>query len=1313
MNKKGPNALKSKKRRVLIGGVVIMLTLALTLTSLMIPALADTGDGQTAVEAEITQAYGGAASIATMTFDDGLPETSELLNELMKQYGFKATLALVSSYYVNYDADKNPISTKGDVQFFNDLFAEGYLSPISHSRDHKNLAITSSNPITPEQLDEYRYSEVDGSLVDLNYAFPNSDALAYAIPSSWCETVVFENIRNNFYASRGGYCVLTLSPGEMQSLNPKDDLSVGGWYQPYVVRMMPEQYDSFDVNSLIDYLDTCVNNKGWFISAAHAIVGKDTGRGNQDITESDLVKILDAMKVYSDAGKLWVTDYNSAIKYIRERQNSTVSAYTQGDSTYVAITMNDTTGGDFPLPLSADVFNHPLTVKVEVPSTWNSVSYTLGTEDKTASTFTEGNKKYAYVDVVPNGAAVEVTEAALPAGITYGVWLSEADYKAGQMPVYYSTETTLDTLIVATTGVGNLDDIKDEVYKTAGVIPGYVRLYSNLYSKDTVIFVGALQNLTIDLAGYSLTMQAGGGFTIGRDSWRQYPNCSLTVKNGTVNIESGQIIGRPSTKVYFDKVTFNSYKYTQDSMSYDVGALLRYTDCTINLTNERTCWETSASGGRIEFIRTSITQKYSPTRPLFWVKPGAADLTITFDKDCSITRQGNNLLGIASDATEGTDIKLLFELGASFSRDAIPDMTYFSASNYDQAGVNKPANDTIGKVAITSSDFATEYDSYYLVTNGDGTFATTKDVSAYKIIEWAEGGEKIALNVWTEPHIEGTEYSGKYVLMTENGSTIKLYDDITYGVLSTFSDYALTFDLNGHTMTAATNINIELGRGQEGSPADGISWLWAPNRVIRFISSNGRGKLVSTNTQWGAFQARPGTQVYFENLDITIDRYLFNDGGAQLFSLKNCSLHSLYGKWISSCSGVDGGADTVERHIIIDNSVLKNCGLAELYMNVADANFTYTIMNGSVIDNSLPMVKIINDGGAPSAATTRKFNIDVDTKFTNGSVDNLVSIGTTAAQYHAVNVNWFGSIDDFTNPGTALDTAGYAAYAGGKLNIDTLYEDVTYYCFRERPAIGNALQANLTLKTNFNLNFYADPAVIKGIYLGGNLLEATEWDGLDKYTVPFAAHEAANNLTFTVVANLGGEDYTLTLNYSVLAYANQLMAQTQSESEKALIKSVIAYVKEAYAYAALSDSTVVAPAELVAFDSDVEAAENNATPYTHLTSAILGAQLKLDSAVKLVLNLDDSFSGTVRVNGVAYVVENGALADGSESIFFELRAKELYNTPIVIATDSESAEFTLAGYAKRDAVAQSSAKALVDALYTYTYYANAFTGEGN
>ena len=70
---------------------------------------------------------------------------------------------------------------------------------------------------------------------------------------------------------------------------------------------------------------------------------------------------------------------------------------------HVGLKIDRTTSDGKPLPES--VFNYPLTVRVRVPSTWQTVSYELNGETVTATCYVDqtDGQRYANVNVVPGG----------------------------------------------------------------------------------------------------------------------------------------------------------------------------------------------------------------------------------------------------------------------------------------------------------------------------------------------------------------------------------------------------------------------------------------------------------------------------------------------------------------------------------------------------------------------------------------------------------------------------------------------------------------------------------------------------------------------------------------------------------------------------------------------------------------------------------------------------------------------------------------------------------------------------------------------
>ena len=304
-------------------------------------------------KAEIMKAKGGASCIATLTFDDGVCTTSNKLRELMEEYGLVSTLMIVPTrimaeppYHVGYS----------DVDELTRLMQGGYIDIESHSYSHLYIAEEGHVDHKAENCnDENRYRETIGSRIWLEEHFPGKHFVAFGVPGGNYDARTHEYLRKSFYAVRNSWrCDL------LQSLTPPDSREDGGWYK--LIRM---GLTEAGIDKALDYLDRCVSEEGWFLGACHNIVGVELGKHNYQITVETLSILLKKMAQLRDEGRLWPASFGDATRYLREYEASTAEAELTGDTLTVSVTMKDATPSG--LPLSPEVFNMPLTVKVTLP----------------------------------------------------------------------------------------------------------------------------------------------------------------------------------------------------------------------------------------------------------------------------------------------------------------------------------------------------------------------------------------------------------------------------------------------------------------------------------------------------------------------------------------------------------------------------------------------------------------------------------------------------------------------------------------------------------------------------------------------------------------------------------------------------------------------------------------------------------------------------------------------------------------------------------------------------------------------------------
>ena len=272
-----------------------------------------------------------------------------------------------------------------------DLFATGRLEPQSHSSTHISLK---DGDVPLNQQTEIYQTEIADSKTALESFFPDNDIITFAIPYGIMEDAAFD------YAAEHYYAVRTTLYG-VQTLDPDFSREYGSWSKMY----SPVTYYGSDTpEKQWEWIKTSIDNaaNGWYIPITHRVGDSE----NADLTYEMADRMFEYIASLRDEGKVWVTTYSEAVKYVRERQNSSARAYVGNGSIYVEVSMSDVTADG--LPLTADVFNTPLTVKVEVPAEYGDIYYTTAEKEYLAQPFSDGSKNYVYVNVVPNAGPVRL-----------------------------------------------------------------------------------------------------------------------------------------------------------------------------------------------------------------------------------------------------------------------------------------------------------------------------------------------------------------------------------------------------------------------------------------------------------------------------------------------------------------------------------------------------------------------------------------------------------------------------------------------------------------------------------------------------------------------------------------------------------------------------------------------------------------------------------------------------------------------------------------------------------------------------------------
>ena len=460
----------------------LLLCVCLLCSALSLGAMATTSDNYTA---EIMQAYGGAKGILSMTFDDGDWDTNVWLNQMFEKYDlYGSTMAIVQGNYEKKNADGTYEMDQAKVAKWVDLFKIGRLQPESHTYTH--LVLPNDNWAShngTEHLANNTAANYQQELVaskQLIKDYVGYDAICLAPSNNTLSDGAMEVVKKTYYAVRQGDRFQNNS--QIQSLDPTPGSSVkGGWYNLAMAAFYDSNHTGINVTipNAVDYVS---KNGGWVVTMCHGI--RET---SGDATYAEAEAAFQKFSEYQKAGTVWVTTFGNATKYIRERQNSTVSYSYSAEGVTLKVTMADKTQDN--LPLDASIFNHPLTVKIQVGNGVEKVNYSLNGEKRSSVTFTENGNTYAYVNVIPNSGEIEIER-------------------------------------VSENGLFTVDDLAKALDEG-----GSYRLSGNISVGASVNLVADAENVEIDLGGNTITFVGDNTITVPEGK-------NVTFFNGNVVVAS-------------------------------------------------------------------------------------------------------------------------------------------------------------------------------------------------------------------------------------------------------------------------------------------------------------------------------------------------------------------------------------------------------------------------------------------------------------------------------------------------------------------------------------------------------------------------------------------------------------------------------------------------------------------------------------------------------------------------------------------------------------------------------------------------------
>jgi hypothetical protein len=343
--------------------------------------------GRLDMGSEIRGGRNGANAIATITMDDALSGTLQYANEKFAELGLRGTSVAFSDRVA-----ENP-------QTFRNIFNEGYIDVTAHGKTQAPLGASVS--------DTTATAELTGAMNTLRNLLPGQEVLTYApanhvlFPGSFAENLA----KSTYWAIRRGSESVTGSNNQdatgCNTLNPSDDTSFGGWYR---LRQQGSGITrtAAEMNA---WADGAVADSKWVIEMYHAILTDSKATADLDTKQSVANAHWAYLAQLQNGGKIWVASFQDAMKYLRERQNTTLEDIATETSRTVTLTM-DTNA------LPPEIFNYPLTVRSQIPAEWDSegkyIKVTQGGSVQSPLIKNEGGGLYIDYEANPLGESISL-----------------------------------------------------------------------------------------------------------------------------------------------------------------------------------------------------------------------------------------------------------------------------------------------------------------------------------------------------------------------------------------------------------------------------------------------------------------------------------------------------------------------------------------------------------------------------------------------------------------------------------------------------------------------------------------------------------------------------------------------------------------------------------------------------------------------------------------------------------------------------------------------------------------------------------------
>ena len=351
-------------------------------------------------DAKVLPIKGGANGIITLNTDISADkQTITVLDRVIAKYDLKADIAVVVDNLMENAGvgtnteEKTPNADL--ISFLNEKLQGGRLKLMNHGLTHVFWADTE----TGENIDwDFFYREFIGSKYLLRELFPSQKIKTFVIPGyAWLVDLFGEQIYDEVYeALKDEYVASRYYDGTAANLyqwawekTPAHQILPNNDAQTYAVIDSVARGEGRFVNLFLYHLDEDKN-----FDSGIANGGTETYFYQR---ESRLDAICQKISSYASTGAVWQTNYEDAMLYLAEAENTTLTI-TRGEN--ITLTLED--------GLDDEIYDYPLTVRVQLDESYEAIRYTQNGRVGYALVRNQNGIYFADCEIVPDSSVTVV-----------------------------------------------------------------------------------------------------------------------------------------------------------------------------------------------------------------------------------------------------------------------------------------------------------------------------------------------------------------------------------------------------------------------------------------------------------------------------------------------------------------------------------------------------------------------------------------------------------------------------------------------------------------------------------------------------------------------------------------------------------------------------------------------------------------------------------------------------------------------------------------------------------------------------------------